>query len=154
MASANPTRSRRATWTAEADLVRSFSSIVTTKRTSLPQMEVAFEFPFVGGKTDIIGVTQKGTVHSFEAKLRRWRDCLNQAYRNTAFSHYSYVLLPRDTALNALREREQFRKRGVGLCSFENNRIHLHIRPAKQNPLQPWVTKRAASCVARSAGNA
>lgn len=127
----------------EEELVQSFGQVVNTTRTSLPKMRLCFEFVFTGGKTDIIGVTGASTVHSFEAKLKRWRDCLQQAYRSTSFAHYSYVLLPEDVVHNALQEPDEFRKRGVGLCSFANGKVRLHIRPQKQSPLQPWLTKRA-----------
>jgi hypothetical protein len=108
-------------------------------------MSLCFEFLFMGGKTDVIGVTGKGTVYSFEAKLKRWRKCLDQAYRNTSFSHYSYVVLPGDTVHKALQEEELFQKRGVGLCSMEGGKLRLHIRPKKLQPLQPWLTQRAVT---------
>ena len=129
----------------EEELVQSFGQIVNATRTSLPKMRLCFEFTFMGGRTDIIGVSGVSTVHSFEAKLKRWRDCLHQAYRNTSFSHYSYVLLPEEVVKNALQEPEEFRKRGVGLCSFGDGKVRLHIRPQKQFPLQPWLTKRAVA---------
>ncbi len=132
-------------FSSERELVSSFAKTVSSKRTSLPRMNLCYEFFYMGGKTDIIGVTGKNIVHSFEAKLKRWRKCLDQAYRNTSFCHYSYVLLPSDVVDKALREEELFHKRGVGLCSFEHGKIRLHIRPKKQESLQPWLTQRAVT---------
>ena len=141
------------TFVCEDDLVICFSRILESKRTALPRMEVCFEFTYLGGKTDIIGVTGNGTLHSFEVKLDRWKDCLNQAYRSTSFSHYSYVLLPDVTVGNALREEEQFRKRAVGLCSYGNGAIRLHIRPVRREPLQPWITERAVASIRGDSDN-
>lgn len=134
-------------FTTEEELVQAFGQKIHHFRTSLPKMKLCYEFVFMGGKTDIIGVTGANTVHSFEAKLKKWRDCLEQAYRNTSFSHYSYVLLPDFSAKRALEEPEEFRKRGVGLCSYSDGKVKLHIRPKKQAPLQPWLTKRAVEKV-------
>lgn len=129
----------------EIELVNSFAKSVCSKHTTLPKMSLCFEFLFMGGKTDVIGVTGKGIVYSFEAKLKRWRKCLDQAYRNTSFSHYSYVVLPVDAVQKALQEEVLFQKRGVGLCSMEGGKLRLHIRPKRQQPLQPWLTQRAVT---------
>lgn len=127
----------------EEELVRAFAATISSRRSSLPQMTLSFEFAFLGGKTDIIGVTGIGTVHSFEAKLKSWRKCLDQAYRSTSFSHYSYVVLPASIVDKAISHEHLFLVRGVGLCSMEDGKLRLHIRPKRHHPLQPWLTQRA-----------
>ena len=64
---------------------------------------------------DVVGVTENQELISFEAKLKDWRSALQQAYRRTSFSHYSYVVLPKPIALKVVRYWHEFEMRGIGL---------------------------------------
>jgi hypothetical protein len=77
-------------------------------------LDLVREFFYHRGRVDVAGVAADGHVVAFEAKLTRWRDALQQAYRNTCFAHSSYVWLPWDIAQVAFRYTDQFERRRVG----------------------------------------
>lgn len=104
------------------------------------------EFPYQGGRTDIVAVDQAGRVIAFEAKLAKWRDALRQAYRNTCFAHRSYVLLPKEAAMRASRAGADFTRRQVGICYLEDG-VQILQEAAEVKPLKPWLSARAAQHV-------
>jgi len=106
-----------------------------------------FEFNYSDGRTDIIALNQKGDLISFEAKLNHWRKGINQAYRNSSFSHYSYLILPKNVAEKALKEIYEFKLRGIGLCSVDSSGITIEINACRKEPLQPWITKKAMNFI-------
>src|SRR5690349_20380937 len=85
----------------EAAFVRAFVSSLQAGSGPWELQSTAREFDYQRGRTDVVGVSQAGQVVSFEAKLDRWKDAMHQAYRNTCFSHRSYVLLPEPVAMRA-----------------------------------------------------
>jgi hypothetical protein len=103
------------------------------------------EFFYQRGKTDVVAVGEDGLVLAFEAKLTRWREALQQAYRNTCFAHRSYVVLPKETALLAYRHTVAFNRRHVGICYVEGEEVVILEDAAEVLPLQPWLSAKAKS---------
>lgn len=133
------------TYSSEQALVDNF--LVCLQQGDAPWVSqgVCKEFFYQRGRTDIISVTKNGEVIAVEAKLTRWRDALQQAYRNTCFAHWSYVLLPARTAKIAERHRNAFERRGVGLCTVINGELMILHPAPKAKPLQPWLSDEAAA---------
>jgi hypothetical protein len=101
------------------------------------------EFNYGSGRTDLVAATDRGRVLAFEAKLTRWRGALRQAYRNRAFAHASYVVLPQPSAAKALVFREEFERYGIGLCTVEMGRARVLIAARETQPLLLWLSARA-----------
>jgi hypothetical protein len=108
---------------------------------------LAHEFDYREGRADVVGSDHHGDLFAFEMKLRKWRDALNQAYRNTSFAHFSYVVLPYKAAQKAVRWRQEFVRRGVGLCSVSNEGVKVEIDAKRLIPLRPWLTQSAINYV-------
>lgn len=107
------------------------------------KVTTSLEFFYQRGRTDIIAVDETGAVIAFEAKLRRWKDALQQAYRNTCFAHRSYVVLPKTIAEAAHRHSEAFARRGVGICYVDGDIIVILHDASEAHPLQPWLSDKA-----------
>jgi hypothetical protein len=127
----------------ESQLVRELEGLLIGTENPFAQLALGFEFNYVEGRVDIIGANDDGDLFSFEAKLNRWKTAVHQAYRNTSFSHYSYVVLPANTAQHAIRRRHEFERRGIGLCAVDQNGLTIHIPAARKQPLRPWLTNTA-----------
>ncbi|HEV2716281.1 MAG TPA: hypothetical protein VGU64_13525 [Terriglobales bacterium] len=108
-------------------------------------VQVGREFDYSRGRTDVIALTESGQVIAFEAKLTRWKEALDQAYRNRCFAHHSFVVFPKQTAMNAYRREAEFTRRGVGICYLENDQIIILLDPQHSDPLQPWLTEIASA---------
>src|SRR5437764_481965 len=89
-----PQQPKRRPYRTEAGLVRAFVSRLHADGGPWKVQGTAREFDYQRGRTDVVAVSGTGQVVAFEAKLDRWKDAMHQAYRNTCFSHLSYVLLP------------------------------------------------------------
>jgi hypothetical protein len=128
----------------EQRLVERFISILESQATPFGDMRVACEFNYSRGRTDVVALNEGNQVIAFEAKLKDWRTALHQAYRNTCFAHQSFVLLPKDAAFQAADCREEFDKRGVGLCYLDiAGVVILHDSPCTA-PIEPWLASEAA----------
>lgn len=101
------------------------------------------EFNYMRGKTDIIAISLCNEVIAIEAKLSKWRNALQQAYRNRCFADMSYVLLPLNIAEVACRHEHEFEKRGVGICSIKEGRITILKEASIDAPIQPWLRQAA-----------
>ena len=130
------------TFQLESELVGEFQSLLASDQ-PFSQLELASEFYYREGQVDLIGFNCEGELFCFEAKLSKWRAAMNQAYRNTSFSHYSYVVLPASSAKHALKWRREFERRGIGLCSVTEGRIAIEIQATRKTPLLPWLTDSA-----------
>lgn len=137
-------------YSTEKRLVSDLSSHVTEGRATVKLSKVAFEFGYSTGWTDVVGMGGRNVLHAFEAKLKKWKDALDQARKNRCFAHYCYVALPPTTAKVALESREDFEKLGVGLMVVSTEGARLAIRPKKNAPLLPWITRDAVATLARS----
>ncbi len=131
------------TYQSEQDLVDHFLAVIAADQTPWGPLELVPEFFYHRGRVDVVGVSPIGTVFAFEAKLTRWREALQQAYRNTCFAHKSYIVLPMETARLAQQYSAEFDRRGVGLCSLiDNNLVVVHDSPLN-DPIQPWLAREA-----------
>ena len=137
----------KAMYELESDLVKDFQTIISGVHNTFTIIAVASEFNYVEGKVDLIAKNSNGDLVAFEAKLFRWRNALNQAYRNSSFAHYSYVVLPETTLENAVSCIDEFNRRGVGLCFFGLSGLRVEIPATRRNPIQPWVTNMALSYI-------
>ena len=131
----------------ELELVEDFQNYLSHNSLPFKFNDTAVEFNYINGRVDIIGSTHDGELFAFEAKLSKWKIALNQAYRNTAFAHYSYVLIPFSKINAALKNQYEFERRGVGLCSFQQNQIKIEIEATRKTPIQPWLTDSAMSYI-------
>lgn len=130
----------------EADLVDAFLKFLSGGKHSLGDFAFICEFPFTSGRTDIVG-KNKTSMYAFEAKLEKWDRAAQQAYHNTAFVHYSYVLLPKRKIDLALKNRTYFEKRKVGLCFLDNGRMVVALRAPRHRPILPGLHKRAVEMI-------
>jgi hypothetical protein len=112
-------------------------------------LHVATEFNYSRGRTDIIASTVNGDLIAFEAKLIRWREALHQAYRNTCFAHYSYILLPEGTANQAVRFTAEFSRRSVGICIISHGQVQIFHESIRSDPLHDWLSERAILTITR-----
>jgi len=113
-------------------------------------VQVATEFFYQRGRTDVIASTEDRSVIAIEAKLCDWRSALHQAFRNRCFANQSYVLLPKDTAVRAFRYDGEFDRRQVGICFLEDCDIVV-LKPATESaPIEPWLSRRAREHIANS----
>ncbi len=106
-------------------------------------LRVAREFDFTRGRADIILLTEEDEVIAFEAKLEKWREALHQAYRNTCFAHYSYVILPENVAKKAIQYEMEFSNRSVGICYLSNGQIIVAREANRADPFQEWLINKA-----------
>jgi hypothetical protein len=125
----------------EKCMVDDFKGNICQNQNVFDILDFAPEFYYQSGRADIIGLTDDQKLIAFEAKLSRWRIAVDQAYRNLAFAHYSYVLLPSGAVDNALKHSHEFERRGLGLCSISSNGINIEIPAPQKKPLLPWLTK-------------
>lgn len=131
-------------------MVRQLSSHVREGRGAIRLHKVTHEFGYSTGWTDIVGIGRSNALHAIEAKLQKWREALNQARKNRCYAHYCYVALPESAAKNALSQGHEFRKLGVGLLIVTAGEAQLAIRPKRNAPLLPWVTKVAVETLTGS----
>lgn len=108
----------------------------------------SFEFDYKSGRTDVISKNDSNKLFAFEAKLSNWKIALHQAYRNSHYAHFSYVVLPSDRSTSALKNKNEFKRRGVGLCLVSDQGLRVEIRASQKKPLLPWVTRAALLALA------
>jgi hypothetical protein len=125
----------------ENQLVSDFrSKLKKTKNVNFMCVNIATEFNYRNGKTDLIGNTKDGIIIAIEAKLTKWKEALHQAYKNTIYAHMSYVLLPYEIAENASKYQHEFERRGIGLCTIKGSKIVVIIPAIENKPLFSWLT--------------
>lgn len=127
----------------EADLSATFCSLLVSEGTPWEIVKYNKEFEYLRGRTDIVASDKNGLLIAFELKLLKWKTALQQAYRNTCFAHYSYVVLPSSVAYKAEKYIYEFKRRSVGLCYVLDGKIIETIPARYQQPIQPWLSQRA-----------
>ena len=127
----------------EKCLVEDFKESICHSKNVFAISDFAFEFYYQSGRVDIICLTDDRKLIAFEAKLTRWRTAVHQAYRNSSFAHYSYVIIPTEIVANAIKHRREFDRRGLGLCSISPDGISIEISAPQKNPLLSWLTQSA-----------
>ncbi len=102
------------------------------------------EFPNqTASRPDVVVVSRDGDVVAIEAKLMRWRDAMQQAYRNTFFADRSYVLLPPMVARRAIAFESDFDLRNVGICAWDGREIVVVKVAPRIAPHNIWVREMA-----------
>jgi hypothetical protein len=116
-------------------------------------VEVATEWDYASGSTDVLICTSALEIVAFEAKLRDWRTALHQAYRNTTFARRAFVVMPSDPATRVASNKLHFEQRGVGLMSFSRKGCEFLIdAERREDPLiLPWMHERALAHFAQIA---
>lgn len=127
----------------EADFVESFVNQLAKGRTAFGRVQVTTEWDHRSGVVDVLARHRRKTLVAFEAKLVNWKRAFHQAYRSTAYANKSYVIVPEHVAIRAMRDREEFMFRGVGLCSFNGSAVQVLIEATEQDALLRWLREQA-----------
>lgn len=127
----------------EASLVERFVGVLQSGRSHFGTLQVTTEWDHRSGFVDVLVRDTSDALVAFEAKLTDWKRAYLQAYRNSAYADRVYVLLPQSMAHRALRAREEFEFRGIGLCAFDGQHVRVVIEAADQEPLLVWLRNRA-----------
>lgn len=127
----------------EKMLVNSFILRLSADQSPWGVVQVATEFDYQRGRTDIVAHTLDGSVIAVEAKLNDWRTAMHQAFRNRCFANRSYVLLPKGIAERAHRYAGEFDRRQVGICYLGDKDIVVLHTSDECAPLEPWLARRA-----------
>lgn len=127
----------------EATLVDSFISSLEAGSTTFGDLQITTEWDHRSGFVDVLVRDAANRLIAFEAKLRDWRRALLQAYRNTAYADRAYILLPPRAAERAFLHRDEFERRGIGLCSLDGEKIQVLIESHQHDALLKWVRSRA-----------
>jgi hypothetical protein len=75
---------------------------------------------------------------TIEVKVEDWRRAIDQASRNSIFSHRSYIALPAIVA-NRIRSEPIFRQSGIGLLAVNDSGDVLEVRRASRRHPQVWA---------------
>ena len=142
-------RVRVAVYDSEQALVEHLLDRIDAAASPWESQDVATEFSYGRGRTDVL-VGLGGEVVAIEAKLTKWRDALDQAYRNMCFAHYSFVCVPVEVAVRAVRHAAEFQGRGVGLCTIDGNQIVILCDAAENQPFQPWLSAEAVAATRKA----
>lgn len=139
------------TFASESQMVGVLIDLMAVGASPWNPARLATEFDYSGGRTDVIVLLEGGMVIALEAKLLRWREALQQAYRNTCFAHRSLVVLPWAAAERAAQHRAEFERRHVGLCAVMPDSVIVLIEPGFVEPLLPSLTSKARACLGEAA---
>ena len=128
----------------EKIMVDTFIEYLETKDNIWGSVSFNTEFNYQRGKTDLVAISKSGKVLAFEAKLKKWKIALQQAYRNKCFADLSFVLLPESYISTAQKNKDEFDRRGVGLCYItKNNNVNIVFNAKPSEPLQPILRDKA-----------
>jgi hypothetical protein len=140
----------------EQELVDSF--VVALKHTKSEfggELKLTTEFNYNRGRTDIVAINTSSKIIAFEVKLEKWKEALHQAYRNTCFAHYSYIVVPESTAYRALKHSRDFSRISIGICYLSStNQIVIPLNATQGEPLQKWLRDRARAAILKIGENA
>jgi hypothetical protein len=136
----------------EDSLVRQFVRELRRDNCPWGSVKVSREFNYQRGRVDVLALADDGNhLIAFEAKLTKWREALQQAYRNTSFVNSSYVLMPMNVALRVQTHADEFHDRNVGLCYIRNDRIVIVLTARKLEALEPFLQNAAVGAVTSQA---
>jgi len=127
----------------EAEFVDGFVGKLAKGRTVFGRVLITTEWDHRAGVVDVLTRNRRKGLVAFEAKLDNWKRAFHQAYRSTAYANKSYVLVPEHVASRAMRDREEFELRGVGLCSFNGSVVQVLIEATEQDVLLRWLREQA-----------
>lgn len=143
MAQATIRTVERSEFATEADFVDRFVGKLSKGRTTFGKVQITKEWDHTAGLVDVLARHRRKTLVAFEAKLDNWKRAFHQAYRSTAYANKSYVIVPTHVAARALRDRDEFELRGVGLCSFDGKSVRVLIEASEQDALLVWLRAQA-----------
>ncbi len=124
----------------EAEMTKTFCSLLESDESPWGRVRIIQEFDYRRGKTDVIAVDISGNVSAFELKVSRWMEAMHQAFRNGCYAHCTYVVLPEKTARRALKYRDDFARRTVGICALNGRSIKILLPAICNIPVLPWLT--------------
>lgn len=127
----------------EKSLVDDFIVSLQTISSPWGKLKIGSEFFYQRGRTDLVAVSDNGKVIAFEAKLKKWRIALQQAYRNKCYADLSYVVLPAYSAKLAYKHLDEFILRGVGICCVTEGDFEVIYDSIPTKPIQPWLRNQA-----------
>jgi hypothetical protein len=133
----------------ENHLVEVLCAALQSQTTPWGEVQLTREFNHRSGWTDVVALDDDLNLVAFEAKLLRWREALQQAYRNTSFAHFSYVVLPERVAFRAQQYSHEFQRRAVGLCYLKEDELVVCLPAKKNKPALPWLSQTAISQLQR-----
>lgn len=133
----------RTEFATEADFVDRFVGKLSKGRTSFGKVQITQEWDHRAGFVDVLARHRRKTLVAFEAKLDNWKRAFHQAYRSTAYANKSYIIVPTHVANRAMRDRDEFELRGVGLCSFDGTSVQVLIEAPEQDALLTWLRAQA-----------
>lgn len=85
---------------------------------------------------------------AIEAKLHNWQRALKQAYRYKWFSDKSFVCLPSNNVSSAKKNIDKFKKMGVGLMGFcEDKGFQIFYSPKTESPISDEMSIMLNECV-------
>jgi hypothetical protein len=132
----------------EKDLIKAFISHIKNNQYDVNLVAWSFEFNFSGGRTDIIAENTERKVYAFEAKLHNLKKVMNQAYRNTSFADYSFVVLPENRKHAVSKLAAEFKRRKIGLVFVNEEKAWTEIDASHHFPLLPWLKDKADKALA------
>jgi len=127
----------------EKELVNTFITHIENNQYDVKLVSWSSEFNFSGGRTDIIAGGAKRELYVFEAKLSNLGKVINQAFRNTAFADYSYVVLPENKKDAVTKLASEFKRRKIGLVFVNHEKAWTEIDAHRQLPVLPWLRAKA-----------
>lgn len=134
----------------EEYLVNDFiSCLLESPFSTFGDLKITREFDYKQGRVDIIALAENEIIIAFEAKLKKWREALHQAYRNTCFANYSFIVVPEETAKKASIYYAEFSRRSVGICYISNNHVVIEHDAKEVNPFQIWISEKAKEITLR-----
>lgn len=97
----------------------------------------------------LLGELQNEQLLAFEMKLRDWRKALQQAYKYSYFADQAFVVIPMDTAKQALSSLKLFQILEIGLWTFdtETNSITKIYTPSSKRARNDAARTRAFALV-------
>jgi hypothetical protein len=73
----------------ECQLVQKLEGILGRNDSPFAELALAAEFNYVEGRVDVVASNDDGELFSFEAKLKRWKTAVHQAFRSRSWSFAS-----------------------------------------------------------------
>jgi hypothetical protein len=135
----------------EKDLIDTFLHHIDNSPNNWAFDIIIREFDYKNGKTDILA-SKSNHLIAFEAKLSKWKKAVNQAYRNTIYANYSYVVLPESTGSTAFQNIDFFQKHGVGLILVNNEKAWIALSANHIKTNTNWITRKAKHFVEKEHG--
>jgi len=127
----------------EIELVEKFMNHIKSDMLNISIENISREFYYNNGRTDLIALTSDQSLIAFEAKLKDWKKAMTQAYRNTLFANYSYVVLPASKQYVLDKAEHDFIRRRIGLVLVDSKKSWIAIDAKRNKPILPWLQKKA-----------